>query len=321
MAAKLAALPGVNTVAVTTHIPLADNRQIGFLLEGEASDSVRWADNALVTGSYFSAMGIPVLRGRTFGAEDGPGAPLAAIVNASMARRYWPDGDALGRKLLWGGRTLTIVGVVGDVHVSALDAAVATPTIYCSVYQLESGATTRAVFVVRTAGGELSGLAPAVRRAIWSVDAGVPVFDIRTMGEIVSRSLGVRRFTLMLLSAFGAVALALAMVGLYSVLSYAVAQRTSELGVRLAIGAKPAQVLRLVLADGLRLTFLGVVLGALVGAALARTLARLLYGISPLDPIAFGAACVLMLIVSLVASGVPARRAARVDPLVALRAE
>jgi putative ABC transport system permease protein len=322
MTSRLAALPGVTAVAVSTHIPLADDRQIGFLLEGEAGDSVRWADNALVDGSYFSAMGIRLLRGRTFGDQDGPRAPLSAIVNASMARRFWPDGDALGKRLLWGGRPLTIVGVVGDVHIGALDAAVATPTIYCSVYQVESAATTRAVFVVRAADGrEVPGLAPAVRRAIWSVDAGVPVFDIRAMTEIVAQSLGVRRFALMLLTAFGVVALALAVVGLYSVLSYAVAQRTSELGVRLAIGAKPAQILRLVLADGLRLTAIGLVVGALLGAVLARTLSRLLYGIAPLDPIAFGAACFLMLIVSLLASGGPARRAARVDPLVALRAE
>jgi predicted permease len=322
MTTRLASLPGVSAVSVATHIPLADDRQIGFLLEGETGDSVRWADNALVSGSYFATMGIPLLRGRTFGDQDTPRAPLAAIVNASMARRFWPDGEAVGKRLLWGGRPLTIVGVVGDVHLGALDAAVTTPTIYCSVYQIESGATARAVFVVRTAPGrEVSGLAQAVRSAIWSVDAGVPVFDIRPMTEIVSRSLGVRRFALMLLSAFGIVALALALVGLYSVLSYAVAQRKSELGVRLAVGARPAQILRLVLADGLRLTLIGVLVGALLGGVLARTLSRLLYGISPLDPVAFGAACALMVVVSLVASGAPARRAARVDPLIALRSE
>ena len=321
MTAGLAALPGVTAVGVSTHIPLADDRQIGFLLEGESGDSARWGDNALVSAGYFSAMGIPLLRGRTFGEQDAPQAPLAAIVNESMARRFWPEADALGKRLLWGGRPLTIVGVVGDVHIGALDAAVAVPTIYCSLYQIQSGATTRAVFIVRTADRDVSGLASAMRRTIWSVDAGVPVFDIRPMTDIVARSLGVRRFVLALLSAFGVVALALAVVGLYSVLSYAVAQRTPELGVRLAIGARPSQVLRLVLADGMRLTLVGLAIGTLLGAALARTLSRLLYGISPLDPIAFGAACLLMLGVSLIASGGPARRAARVDPLIALRSE
>ena len=291
MTTGLAALPGVTAVGVSTHIPLADDRQIGFLLEGEAGDSARWADNALVSAGYFSAMGIPLLRGRTFGEQDAPQAPLAAIVNESMARRFWPEADALGKRLLWGGRPLTIVGVVGDVHIGALDVAVAVPTIYCSLYQIQSGATTRAVFIVRTADRDVSGLASAIRRTIWSVDAGVPVFDIRPMTDIVARSLGVRRFALALLSAFGVVALALAVVGLYSVLSYGVAQRTSELGVRLAIGARPSQILRLVLVDGMRLTLVGLAIGTLLGAALARTLSRLLYGISPLDPVAFGAAC------------------------------
>jgi ABC-type antimicrobial peptide transport system permease subunit len=141
------------------------------------------------------------------------------------------------------------------------------------------------------------------------------------MTDIVARSLGVRRFSLVLLSAFAVVALALAIGGLYSVLSYAVAQRTPELGVRLAIGATPGQVLRLVLADGMRLILVGLALGALMGAALARLLSRLLYGISPFDPMTFAAAAVLMLVVALLASGGPARRAARVDPLTALRWE
>jgi putative ABC transport system permease protein len=216
---------------------------------------------------------------------------------------------------------LTIVGIAGDVHIGALDAAVATPTIYTSIYQVESAATTRAVFIVRAAGSDVSGLTSEVRRSIWSVDGGVPVFDVRPMTDIVARSLGVRRFTLVLLSAFAVVALALAVGGLYSVLSYAVAQRTPELGVRLAIGATPGQVLRLVLADGMRLTLVGLAVGALIGAALARLLSRLLYGISPFDPMTFAAAAVLMLVVALLASGGPARRAARVDPLTALRWE
>ncbi len=321
MTSRLATLPGVTMVGVSTHIPLADDRQIGFLLEGESGDSVRWADNALVTGTYFSAMGIPLVRGRTFGDQDTPQAPLAAVVNQSMARRFWQGQDPLGKKIVWGGRTLTIVGIAGDVHIGALDAADANPTIYASLYQVESGATTRAVFIVRTASRDPSGLVADVRRSIWSVDAGVPVFDIRPMTDVIARSLAVRRFAVALLSAFAVVALALAIVGLYSVLSYAVAQRTSELGMRLAIGATPAQVLRLVLADGLRMTLVGLALGGVLGAALARGLSRLLYGISPFDPLTFAGAAILMVIVSLLAAGGPARRAARVDPLTALRWE
>jgi putative ABC transport system permease protein len=319
MTDRLAALPGVSAVAVTTHIPLADTRQIGFILEGEDIHAGRWADNALVSGEYFSAMGIPILRGRRFGSEDTPQSPMTAIVNASMARRLWPGGDPIGKRIIWGGRTLTIVGIAGDVHIGALDTAV-NPTVYNSVYQIESGATTRAVFVVRT-NGDPASLAPPIRTAIWSVDAEVPVFDIRRMSDIVSRSLGTRRFTLTMLSSFAALALVLAALGLYGVLSYAVAQRTSELGVRLALGATPRRVLGLVLGDGLRLTITGVVLGLLLGVATSRAMSDLLFGVGAFDPASFALAIVVLLIVALAASLIPARRAARVDPIVALRAE
>jgi predicted permease len=318
--ARLSALPGVSSVGVTTHIPLADERQIGFILEGEDVHSARWADNALVTGSYFDAMGIPRLRGRTFGPEDTPEAPLAAILNESMARRFWPAGDALGRRLLWGGRTLNVVGIVGDVHIGSLESTV-NPTIYTSVYQTTSGATTNAVFVVRTTLPDPASLSAAVRNAIWSIDPGVPVFDVRTMQSVVARSLGARRFTLLLLTTFAGLAVTLALAGVYSVLSYAVTQRTPELAVRLALGASPSEVLRLVLAEGLRMTAAGVAVGVAVGGLVARALSRLLFEVRPLDVPSFAAAASLMLLVALVASGIPARRAARVDPLVALRCE
>jgi len=172
MAQRLAALPAVAAVGLATHIPLADDRQIGFVLEGEDAQAARWADNALVSGEYFAAMGIPLLRGRTFGSEDTPQAPGSAMVNESMARRFWPNGDAVGKRIVWGGRKLTVVGIAGDVHIKALDSAV-NPTIYTSVYQIESGATTRAVFVVRTRTADPASLASAVREAIWSVDRSV----------------------------------------------------------------------------------------------------------------------------------------------------
>ena len=320
MAERLAALPGVTAVALTTHLPLADDRQIGFGLEGGGEGSVRWADNALVSGDYFAAMGIPIVRGRTFGSEDTPQSPLSAIVNESMARRFWPNGDALGKRILWGGRTLVVVGIAGDVHIKAIDSAV-NPTIYFSVYQLESGATTRAVFVIRTRTSNPTSVAPGVREAVWSVDHGVPVFEIRTMDQIVSRSLTSRRFAAALLSSFAVLALVLAVIGLYGVLSYDVAQRTPELGIRFALGATPAEVLALVLGDGLRLTTIGVVIGALLGAATARAMSRLLFGIHTFDLAAFTLAVAILMVVALTASFLPARRASRVDPMVALRNE
>jgi hypothetical protein len=237
-----------------------------------------------------------------------------------MARRLWPGGNALGKRILWGGRTLTIVGIAGDVHIGALDAAV-NPTIYTALYQVESGATTRAVFIVRARTGNPALLAPALRSAIWSVDRGVPVFDIRTMDEIVSRSLATRRLAVSMLAAFACVAVVLAIVGLYGVLSYTVTQKTPELGVRFALGATPGQVLRLVMGQGLGLTAIGVVIGTLLGVAAGRAMSRLLFGIQAFDPATFGGAVGLLLAVALAASFVPARRASRVDPMVALRSE
>jgi predicted permease len=313
---RLAALPGVTAVALTTHIPLADEREIGFTLEGEDPYHAHWADNAVVSGDYFAAMGIPLLRGRTFGPQDRPGTPLAAIVNESMARRFWPDGDAVGRRIHWGGRTLTVVGIAGDVRIQALESAV-NPTIYNSVYQIESGATSSAVFVLRTAAGDAASLAPAVRDVIRSVDGGLPMFDIRTMDDVVARALAARRLGVALLSWFAALALILAAIGLYGVLSYAVAQRTSELGIRFALGATRGQVLRLVLGNGLKLTVAGMALGSLVGAAAARAMSGLLFGVGTFDPAAFVIAPALLL----AAGCIPARRAARVDPVVALRCE
>lgn len=163
MTQRLAALPGVTAVSLTTHLPLADNRKIGFILEGEDIHAARWADNALVSGGYFAAMGIPLLRGRTFGSEDKPGAPLSAIVNDSMARRFWPHGDALGKRIVWGGRTITIVGIAGDVRISGLDSAV-TPAIYNPVHQIESGAPFRCESAL---GVRRSRAGPGGHRIIW----------------------------------------------------------------------------------------------------------------------------------------------------------
>ena len=317
---RIAALPGVASVGVTTHVPLADERQIGFILEGEDYHSARWANNALVSGEYFAAMGIPILRGRTFDRRDTPQGPLSAIVNDSMARRFWPNGDALGKRIRWGGRALTVVGIAGDVHIKALDAAV-TPTIYTSVYQVESGPATSGVFVVRARGVGAASLASAVRAAIWSVDRGVPVYDMRTMDQIVARSLAARRFAATVLSAFAAVALLLAVIGLYGVLSYAVTQRTAEMGLRMALGATPREVLALVLGSGLRLTGLGLALGAVLGAAGARSLSNLLFDVRTLDLPTFGAAAAILMAVAFLASYLPARRAGRVNPIVALRHE
>jgi len=273
-----------------------------------------------VSGSYFQAMGIPLLRGRTFGAQDAPGTPLSAILNDSMARKFWPSGDAVGKRIAWGGRPLTIVGIVGDVHLTALEAEV-NPTIYTALYQIDRGPTTNAVFILRGRTASAAAIAPSLRGAIWSVDNGVPVFDVRSMNDVVARSLATRRFTVALLSSFAVVALLLAVIGLYSVLAYGVTQRTPELGVRLALGASPRQLVRLVLGEGLRLTVVGLTLGLAIGIIVARAMTPLLFGVAWFDPLAFAGSALVLLIVALSASGIPARRAAGVDPLIALRSE
>jgi len=217
-------------------------------------------------------------------------------------------------------RRLTIVGVAGDVRIKAIEASVE-PTVYTSLYQVESGATTSAVFILRTATANPARLASAVRDALWSVDRALPVFDIRTMEQIVAGSLATRRFAMALLVSFAGLALGLAVIGLYAVLSYAVAQRMPELGLRLALGATPTSLISLVVGQGLRLAAAGVILGMLTGCAAATAMSKLLFGVKPLDPMTFGAVGTLLLCVALAASYVPARRASRVDPLVALRYE
>jgi hypothetical protein len=236
-----------------------------------------------------------------------------------MARAYWPGTDPIGQRILWGGRKLTIVGIAGDVRVKTLEAS-PEPTIYNSVYQVESGATRSAVFVVRTS-REAGALSTAVREVIWSVDRGLPVFDIRSMHQVFEESLAARRFTMTLLVWFASVAMMLAVMGLYSVHSYTVARRMPEMGVRLALGAKPARVVRHVLAGGLRLAGAGVLIGPVAGSAAATAMSSLLFGVKPLDPVAFVAAGTLLLAVAAAASYLPARRASQVDPLAALRSE
>ncbi|MPZ16641.1 MAG: FtsX-like permease family protein [Luteitalea sp.] len=319
IAERLRSLPGVTEVAITTHLPLADDRSIGFALEGSDPHDFYWANNTLVSGNYFSAMGIRLVRGRTFTDADSPEAPMVAVVNQTMAHTFWPGDDPIGKRILWAGRTLTIVGIAGDVRLQGLDGAV-TPTVYNSVYQIESGATRNAVFVVRAA-TDVTRLGPDVRKIISSVDPGLPVFDVRRLDEIVAASLAARRFTMLLLASFAALALTLAVIGLYAVLSYLVAQRTSELGVRLALGASPRRIVCHVVSQGMRLAAAGALVGLLAGTLAATTVSSLLFGVRALDPTAFLVAPAVLLLVALAASYVPARRAATVDPLVALRSE
>lgn len=319
--ARLASLPGVSDVALTSHVPLADERQIGFHIEGRPADEFHWADNALVSSEYFRVMKISLLRGRTFTGADSERSPLVAVINQSMAAQYWPKEDPIGKAFQWGGRRITVIGVVADIHVQALEKPVG-PTIYNSVFQIESGASTSGVFALRVRDGQDAlGLAASAQSSIWSIDKGLPLLGITTMEQVVSASLAIRRLSLGLVGSFAIIALVLALVGIYGVLSYAVAQRVQEMGLRLALGAKPKEITMLVVGEGMRLTLTGISLGVAVGAVTTRYISKLLFGVRSVDPLAFAAGSLLLFAVSFLASYLPAKRASRVDPMVALRYE
>ena len=318
--ARLRRLPGAESVGFVTNLPLADPRGIGFRIEGGPPNQFHNADNALVSEDYFRVMGIALLHGRGFREQDNESTPLVAVINQTLARTYFPGEDPIGKRLLWGDRTpFTIVGVAGDVKFSALDADVS-PMIYMSNFQVASGVSRHAVFVVRTA-GDPAGMVSAARHAIGLVDKDLPVFGVTTMDDVLAASVAQRRFSMSLLGAFAILALLMAAIGLYGVLSYSVSQRMHEMGLRMALGANPRDLLRLVVGQGIRVALAGVAAGLLASFAATRLLAGMLFGVSPLDLLTFVGVAAVLLAAALVASFVPARRATRVDPMVALRYE
>ena len=319
--AQRLALPGVAAVAVTTHVPLSDERQIGFAVDGRPPEEMHWADNALVSGDYFRVMGIPLLKGRTFLQVDAAGVPMVAVINQTMAHQYWPHANPIGQRLKWGGRHLTVIGAVGDIHIEALDKA-AGPQIYNSVYQIESGASTSGVFVIRLKGAEdPMTFAPAARNAIWAVEGTLPILGFDTLHHVVSQSLAMRRAALYLICSFALLATFLSLVGIYGMLTKTVVYRRQETGLRAAIGASRGQILKLFLMDGIRLAISGIAIGFVVSVLLSALLTRLLFGAGVLDPASYGGGALLILAIALLASFLPAFRASRMDPMLALKHE
>ncbi len=320
--AAIRAVPGVRRAAFVQSIPLSGNWggvQYATLDHPELNTATApVAQQNTVSDGAFRTMGIR-LSGRDFDARDRAGAPLVAIVNEELARRVWPGRPAIGQRLrlvLAPDTTVTVIGVVADVKQITLGEP-PTPQIYGSMLQSPGIFNTVAV---RTT-GDPDALASAVRAALWSVDPDQPVWKMRSMAMLVQRDFAAPRFTMALTLAFALIALLLAAVGVYGTMSYAVAQRTREVGIRMALGARRHEVVRLVLRRGLVVIAIALAVGLVAGLGLAPLLRRQLFGIVPLDPVTFLAVPFVLTAVALVACYLPARRAANVDPMVALRTE
>jgi putative ABC transport system permease protein len=325
--AKLAALPGVRSAAAVSNLPMSgDNASASFAIEGlqvsEGQPSPH-GDSHIVSHDYFAALGIPLVRGRYFEPRDGGEAPRVAVIDEVLAERYWPGGDPTGRRmaLFFEGTPdqpawRTIVGVVRHVKKYGLDGRVK-EQYYIPAAQLPR----RSMFLVLRTATDPSASVASARAAVRALDADLPVFRVSTMEQVVDDTLTTRRFATLLLGVFAAIALLLAGIGLYGVISYSVAQRTREIGIRMALGAREGDVVRMVVRRGMILTGMGLVLGTVAALAVTRFLASLLFAVAPTDPSTFAAIAILLAAVAWLASFLPARRAARVDPLLALREE
>jgi len=319
------ALPGVQSVALGSNVPL-DNGSFNFTFRTRGRTFARPSDEPSaevrqVSADFFRAMGIPVLRGRSLAASDLPTSPKVYVVNEAFAKRFFPNEDVTTQqiRLGWGrdpkDETYPIVGVVGDVHSFGLDQE-PEPTVYASEMQYPATSLTIAI----RAQSPTSLVAP-MRNLMREVDRDVPIFSVMTMNERVASSVGAQKFYASLIAIFAAVALALAAVGLYGVIAYAVSQRTHELGVRVALGATTDRISRMVINEGLVLTAIGVVIGTVAALLMGRIVSSLLFGVSPRDPVTLIAVAMMLGVIATLASWLPARRAARVDPLIAIRGD
>jgi putative ABC transport system permease protein len=321
-------LPGVKAVAVSNGLPFGTANFPTFLIEGRPeTESKPSGIRYTVSPGYFQTMGIALVKGRLFTAEDTRESQPVIVIDEVLAQRYFPDEDPIGRRLKHGptAPSLEIVGIVRHVEPNSLDAQGTVPAQFYTNFNQTAlqglpGSVRRINLLTRTE-VEPSSLALAVRGQIAALNKDQAVFNVRTMEEIVGQSVAPRRFSMLLLSAFAIAALALASLGIYGLMSYAVAQRTREIGVRMALGAQVSDVLRLVIGQGMKLAFAGVALGLVASLALTQTIKTLLFGVSAADPLTFTAIALLLIAVALLACFVPARRAARVNPMNALRSE
>ena len=319
---RVRGLPGVEAAGITHFLPL------GRIIPGTgfwradhpqpARGEEPITEVLCVMPGYFAAMNISLARGRVFNDQDRAGAPQRLVINQTLARQFFPNENPLGKhlKVYWGPVDAEIIGVVGDVRQTAIGTA-PKPALFLPTLQFPTGPVN---VVVRTH-GDPKQLANAIQAQVHSIDRDLPISDVKTMDEYVSSSVSSSRFNTILLAGFAALALAMACVGIFGVVSYSVAQRTREIGVRRALGAGGASVMRLVLTQGLTLSVIGVGVGLAGAFAVTRILSSLLFGITPFDAVTFITVAMILTAVALLASLIPARRAARVDPMVALRYE
>jgi putative ABC transport system permease protein len=327
---RLHALAGVEYASIARSLPLSGaDASLNFVVENrpvEASSEQSRAKYRAASADYFAALGIPLLRGRYFDRTDGERTPGVVVVNNTMARRFWPGEDPIGKRMKAGfdnSQWCTIVGIVGDVKHTGLDAATNAEMYYHYRQippELMNFVEGTMALVLRTQ-AQPNSMVSAVRGEVQKLDPDLAVFNVKTMEDLVGGSLAQPRFRTLLLGVFAGVALILAAIGLYGVIAYAVTQRTNELGVRMALGAQKSDVLKLVVGEGAQLAAIGIAIGFVLAFPLMRVIAQLLFGVGSADPVTFAATAFVILLVTVAASYLPALRAIKVDPLVALRYE
>ena len=337
---RVRAIPGIESAGVAGALPVADadgfNDGIFLILNGHPAPTnfddwgrmakntkeTGQADRSVVSSEFFRTTGIPLIQGRMFGPQDGPDAPNVALISQNLARQSWPNQNPVGQVIDFSNmdgilKPLTIIGVVGDVRAEGLDKPV-TPLVYVDYRQRGLGNGSPAI-VLRTPLPS-SAIAPPAREIFHELDPNVPV-EFSSFADALGGWMAQKRFLFVLAGVFAGAALTLAAVGIYGLLAFAVARRTQEIGVRVALGAQRGDVLRLILGEGARLAAIGVAVGIGVSLAVTRLMSSLLFGVEATDPMTYAAVAVLLAAVALFASYVPARRAMRVDPIVALRYE
>ena len=326
--ARLQALPEVEQVALINTLPLEQGQDVLFTIEGGTASSRGESldsDFRVVSPELFPALRIPLQRGRGFSRSDSASSESVVVVNQTMAKMCWPNQDPIGQHI-WIGKPMgpewtepgprVVIGVVADIHGASL-ASAPEPTMYLPYAQRPK---VDMYFVIRTRQSPTAAV-PEIRSAMHDVDRNLPLAQLRTMDQVLSGSLSDWRFRTILLALFGGLAVFIAAIGIYGVISYSVAQRTHEMGVRMALGAARRDVMKLVVGQGLRLALAGIAIGLIGALALTRFLTSLLFGVKPTDPLTFAGVCLILTVVAALASYVPARRATKVDPMVALRYE